>query len=144
MDFERGLLLLPDSKTGRKPAYLSAATLSILSALPRKGNPHIIAGAKDGESSADLKKPWAAFAKAAGLEGVRLHDLRHSFASIGGRVTGPADHRQAAWPFSARDDGALCASGRGPDAACGRSHRLNDSTAMSSPSRKVVPLAKSR
>jgi integrase len=84
VDFERGLLLLPDSKTGRKPVYLSAATLSILSALPRiEGNSHIIAGAKDGEPRADLKKPWAALTKAAGLEGVRLHDLRHSFASIG-------------------------------------------------------------
>jgi integrase len=84
VDFERGLLLLADSKTGKKPVYLSAAALSILSALPRiEGNPHIIAGAKDGAPRADLKKPWAAVTKATGLEGVRLHDLRHSFASIG-------------------------------------------------------------
>ncbi len=53
-------------------------------ALPRiEGNSYIIAGAKDGEPRADLKKPWAALTKATGLEGVRLHDLRHSFASIG-------------------------------------------------------------
>jgi integrase len=84
MDFERGILLLPDSKTGKKPVYLSAAALSILSALPRiDGNPHVIAGAKDGAPRVDLKKPWAAVTGAAGLEGVRLHDLRHSFASIG-------------------------------------------------------------
>jgi integrase len=38
---------------------------------------------KSGEPRADLKKPWAAVSKAAALEGVRLHDLRHSFASIG-------------------------------------------------------------
>ena len=84
VDFERGIMLLPDSKTGKKPVYLSAAALSILSALPRiEGNPHVIAGAKDGAPRVDLKKPWAAITSAAGLEGVRLHDLRHSFASIG-------------------------------------------------------------
>ena len=31
----------------------------------------------------DLKKPWAAVTKAAGLNGLRIHDLRHSFASVG-------------------------------------------------------------
>jgi integrase len=45
--------------------------------------PHIIAGLRDGAPRADLKKPWAAVTKAAGLEGLRIHDLRHSFASIG-------------------------------------------------------------
>jgi integrase len=84
VDIERGVIFLPDSKTGKKPVYLSAAALSLLSALPRiEGNPHIIAGANAGAPRADLKKPWAAVCKAAGLEGVRLHDLRHSFASIG-------------------------------------------------------------
>ena len=84
VDFERGILFLQDSKTGKKPVYLSAAALAILAALPRVGgNPHIIAGAKDGAPRSDLKKPWAAVKRAAGLEDVRLHDLRHSFASIG-------------------------------------------------------------
>jgi len=84
VDFERGILFLPDSKTGRKPVYLSAAALTILAGLPRlEGNPYIIAGMKDGAPRADLKKPWAAVTKAASLGGVRIHDLRHSFASIG-------------------------------------------------------------
>ena len=84
VDFERGILFLQDSKTGKKPVYLSAAALAILAALPRVGgNPHVIAGAKDGAPRSDLKKPWAAVKRAAGLEDVRLHDLRHSFASIG-------------------------------------------------------------
>jgi integrase len=84
VDFERGVIFLPDSKTGRKPIYLSAAALAILSNLPRvDGNPFIIAGAKDGAPRADLKKPWAAVINAAGLVGVRIHDLRHSFASVG-------------------------------------------------------------
>jgi integrase len=84
VDLERGILFLADSKTGRKPIYLSAAAQAVLVALPRiEGNPHIIAGARDGAPRADLKKPWAAVKRAAGIEGVRLHDLRHSFASIG-------------------------------------------------------------
>jgi integrase len=78
------VIFLADSKTGRKPIYLSAAALEVLSGLSRiEGNPYIIPGEKIGRPKSDLKKPWAAVCKAAGLEGVRLHDLRHSFASIG-------------------------------------------------------------
>jgi integrase len=84
IDFERGLIFLPDSKTGKKPIYLSAASLAILSALPRlEGNPFVIPGEKAGRPRVDLKRPWAAVTKAAGLDAVRIHDLRHSFASIG-------------------------------------------------------------
>ena len=84
VDIERGVIFLADSKTGRKPVYLSAAALEVLSSLPRiEGNPYIIPGEKAGQPKADLKKPWAAVTKAAELEGVRLHDLRHSFASFG-------------------------------------------------------------
>jgi integrase len=84
IDVERGLIFLADSKTGKKPLYLSAAAQKVLADVPRvKGNPYVIAGAKDGAPRSDLKKPWAAISRAAGLEGVRLHDLRHSFASFG-------------------------------------------------------------
>jgi integrase len=84
VDFERGMIRLSDSKTGPKPIYLSSVALAVLNSLPRvEGNPHIIAGEKEGSPRADLKGPWAAVTEAAGLEGVRLHDLRHSFASIG-------------------------------------------------------------
>jgi integrase len=84
VDFERGIIHLRESKTGRKPIYLSAVALSVLSSLPRfEGNPYLIPGDKDGAPRADLKRPWASIRKAAKLEGVRIHDLRHSFASIG-------------------------------------------------------------
>jgi integrase len=84
VDFERGIIHLQDSKTGAKPIYLSAAALEVLTSLPRiDGNPHVIPGEKKGAPRADLKKPWAAVTRAAGLEGVRIHDLRHSFASFG-------------------------------------------------------------
>jgi len=62
---------------------LSAAALELLASLPRiEGNPFIIPGEKTGQPRADLKKPWAAVTKATRLDGVRLHDLRHSFARI--------------------------------------------------------------
>ena len=84
VDIDRGVIFLPDSKTGTKPVYLSAAALLVLASLPRvTGNPHIIPGERESAPKADLKKPWAAVTKAASLDGVRLHDLRHSFASIG-------------------------------------------------------------
>jgi integrase len=84
VDFERGVIFLPDSKTGRKTLYLSSAALEVLNGLPRLvDNPFIIAGAKEGAPRADLKKPWASICRVAGIEGARLHDLRHSFASIG-------------------------------------------------------------
>ena len=84
LDLERGVLFLADSKTGKKPVYLSAAAQAVIAELPRvKGNPHIIAGALESAPRADLNKPWRAVRKAANLDGVRIHDLRHSFASFG-------------------------------------------------------------
>lgn len=84
VDFERGMMHLPDSKTGKKTLYLSAPSLEVLANLPRvDGNPHIIPGDKPGAPRADLKKPWNAIRRASGLEDVRIHDLRHSFASVG-------------------------------------------------------------
>jgi integrase len=81
VDLERGMLFLSDSKTGRKPIHLSAAAVTILSGLKRSGE-YVIAGDQPKFPRKDLKRPWAAVSKAAGLEGVRLHDLRHTFASI--------------------------------------------------------------
>ena len=81
-DIERGLLVLPDSKTGRKAIMLNAPALAVLSELPRAGA-YVIAGDDPARPRADLKKPWALISRRAGLDGVRLHDLRHSFASFG-------------------------------------------------------------
>jgi integrase len=66
VDFERGVIFLPDSKTGKKPIYLSAASLAVLAALPLEGNPFVISGEKAGQARVDLKRPWAAVTKAAG------------------------------------------------------------------------------
>jgi integrase len=82
VDFERGLLLLPDSKTGRKTIVLNAPALAVLSELPRIG-PFVIPGDGPDSPRHDLSRPWRLVSKRAGLGGVRLHDLRHTHASVG-------------------------------------------------------------
>jgi integrase len=82
IDWERGEARLPDSKTGAKTLHLPPPALAVLAELPRvEGNPHVIVGGKTGAALVNLEKPWRAIRKAAGLDDVRLHDLRHSFAS---------------------------------------------------------------
>jgi integrase len=84
LDTERGVLFLADSKTGKKPIYLGAAAQAVIATLPRlHGNPYLIPGSLDGRPRSELGAPWIAVTKAAGLEGLRIHDLRHSFASVG-------------------------------------------------------------
>ena len=84
IDTERAMIFLPDSKTGRKPVYLNAPALAVLAALPRQdGNPHVICGHRDGGAYVGMDKVWRRVRAAAGTPGLRLHDLRHSFASLG-------------------------------------------------------------
>lgn len=84
VDLEAGVLRLAESKTGAKLVYLNAPAREVLANLPRlKGNPYVIIGEKKGAHLVNLEKPWRRVRKAAGLDDVRLHDLRHSFASMG-------------------------------------------------------------
>jgi integrase len=83
IDFDRGEARLPDSKTGAKTLHLPPPAIAVLAELPRlDGNPYVIAGQKEGAALVNLEKPWRAIRKAAGLDDVRLHDLRHAFASV--------------------------------------------------------------
>lgn len=82
VDFERGCLFLPDSKTGRKTIILNAPALAVLGDLERRG-PYVVPGDNPKRPRHDLKRPWESITKRAGLTGVRLHDLRHTYASFG-------------------------------------------------------------
>jgi integrase len=83
IDKERGVARLPDSKSGAKSLPLSAPALVILDSLPRmKKNPHVLAGDGDAGHFVGIQKPWQRIRKLAKLDGLRLHDLRHAFASL--------------------------------------------------------------
>ena len=61
---------------------IPAQARAILDHLPRlPGNPYVIAGHVDGQFATDLQRPWRRLRARAGLDGVRIHDLRHTYAS---------------------------------------------------------------
>ena len=85
---EAGELRLPDSKTGAKVVHLGEPAVAVLRGIARKeDNPWVITGRRPGYRLASLHFPWGRIRKHAGLDDVRLHDLRHSFAS-GGLLVG--------------------------------------------------------
>jgi integrase len=103
VDFERACLNLPDSKTGAKVVPLGAPALRLLAALPRQDdNPYVLPAERGDGHFVGIQKVWQRIRGAARLPEVRIHDLRHSFASIAvsggdslylvGKVLG---HRQA-------------------------------------------------
>ncbi len=83
VDLGRRLLILPDSKTGQKTIPLNEPAIAILSAIPKvDDNPHVIVGHRTGSAMVDLFKPWSIVRTRAGLADLRIHDLRHTFASV--------------------------------------------------------------
>jgi integrase len=83
VDVRRRMLRLGDSKTGEKTIQLSDAALEVLARIPRLlDNPYVICGVKPRACLVNLQKPWRRIRRAAGLDDVRIHDLRHSFASV--------------------------------------------------------------
>lgn len=84
LDLDTCLAFLPDSKTGRKTLYLGSVAVKLLKSIPRrKDNPYVITGDVEGKYLTDMQKPWRRIRKFADLPDVRIHDLRHTFASSG-------------------------------------------------------------
>jgi len=82
VDLEARELRLPDTKTGPRTIVLSREAAAVLVAVPRvEGNPFVIPGRVRGKAMRNLNDPWDEVCRRAGVEGVRLHDCRHSFAS---------------------------------------------------------------
>jgi integrase len=115
VDFEHGCLRLPDSKTGAKAVHLGPPALDLLAGLPRFSSPYVFPAARGANTSPDrarrvgaghfvgIERIWQRVRARAGIEDVRLHDLRHTFASwsvMGGatlHMTGALlGHRQTA------------------------------------------------
>lgn len=75
-------MLLPDSKTGPRRIPLSPACRSVINTIPKSpDNPYVVCGDVPGNPNTDLQKPWRRIRTAAGLPDVRIHDLRHTYAS---------------------------------------------------------------
>ncbi len=82
LDFETGEMRLVDSKTGARVVPMPPPAAEVLAALPRvPGNPWVFPGRKKGTHQRNLNDSWNRVRERAGLDGVRLHDLRHSYAS---------------------------------------------------------------
>ena len=82
--------VLPDSKTGPRTIWLSCPARAILDAQPRRDDcAWVFASSTGGPVFVD--KAWKAVRAAAGLTGLRIHDLRHSHAAVA--VNGGADLR---------------------------------------------------
>ena len=82
VDFEAGEIRLEDTKTGPRLVPLSPPVRLPLLDLPRvRGNPWVIPGFKPGRHLSDLNHYRDRVRERADLEDVRIHDLRHSFAS---------------------------------------------------------------
>ena len=76
-------LELPDSKTGRRRIPLPREARNLIETLKqREGNPYVIIGDHPTGYYNDLQKPWRKIRERAELGDVRLHDLRHTYASV--------------------------------------------------------------
>ncbi len=83
VDFGRSFATLEDTKSGRSNRPLGPPALELLTHIPKlDGSPYVFPGAAHGTHLKELKRTWYAVRHSAGLEDVRLHDLRHSFASV--------------------------------------------------------------
>ncbi len=82
VDRTAGELRLRDSKTGARRVPLTPAVEAVLDGIPRiAGNPWVIVGQKPAAHLLSLHPIWIRLRARAGLEDVRIHDLRHSYAS---------------------------------------------------------------
>lgn len=75
-------LMLPDSKTGAKIIYLNRQAVEVIASIPdRKSTGLVFPSVRDPNKPIKLGMHWSDIRNRAALPDVRLHDLRHSFAS---------------------------------------------------------------
>lgn len=75
-------LILPDSKTGARKIPIDGTIEAVLNRIEHlPDNPYVITGIVPGQHLTDLQRPWRRIRTYANLNDVRLHDLRHTYAS---------------------------------------------------------------
>ena len=84
VDFTRSRIILPRlrSKTGEKSIPLTTAALDILRRQPRLSEVHVFPGKGGKGPIIGVSKRWGLVRSRAGFPDLRMHDLRHSFASL--------------------------------------------------------------
>ena len=123
VDFSIGCLRLADSKTGQKIVMLGAPALQTLASLSKQEvSDYVFPAMKGNKHYVGLPKAWERIRKQAELDDVRLHDLRHSFASVGagagmglqvvGKLLGHKDPKTTARYSHIADDPARAAADR--------------------------------
>ena len=82
VDRTTGELRLRHAKAGPRMVPLTVPVLAVLDGIPRiEGNPWVLVGQRQGTGLTKLDNYWQSIREQAGLEDVRIHDLRHSYAS---------------------------------------------------------------
>lgn len=84
LDLAAGVWTKPGATTKQKTEHrvpLSAPARQLLAELSGAGGEYVFPG-RGSPHRVDVKKDWAALCKAAKISGVRLHDLRHTYASV--------------------------------------------------------------
>jgi integrase len=83
VDLARGTVTLEDTKSGRSIRPVPAPALALIAAQSRlSGSDFVFPGRIDGKPLREIQRLWYAVRHSAELDGVRLHDLRHSVASV--------------------------------------------------------------
>jgi integrase len=147
VDVERGYLRLGDSKTGAKIIPIGAPACEVLTGHPvMEGSGYVFPAATGDSHFQGVEKVWRNVRTAAGFPNLRLHDLRHSFASVGlargdalpviGAILGHADVKTTSRYAHLADDPVKLAA----DAIS----RSVQAAFTSKPSADVIPIAEGK
>ena len=84
-DVEEGIWTKPSHHTKQKRTHrvpLNTPAVKLLNSIKRTESPYLFPGRIEGQPLQDIKKAWEALRQAAGVPDLRMHDLRHSYASL--------------------------------------------------------------
>lgn len=87
VDFEKGCLRLPDTKTGAQEVTLGAIALALLDSMERTSE-YVVHGTKTDKplSVSTLEGAWHRIRQRANIPDVRIHDLRHTVGTYAGQA----------------------------------------------------------